>query len=218
MLLRDLAKKTEPEHPDHAALCKCVVQMEDLASHVNESKKRAERCLVMITVQRMVKHCPPLLDHPTRGFLADFPAVLAEPADKGALVRPPETWPAALEHRADVVVYVFTDMVMVARHVRVSGVLGRSRESLRRLRGADATVRPVTVDRDGVETLHKYKFLWQTPLRRLRLVDCADPLRHLWALCVGDETLMFLSPSADEKLLLFKTVAEAQGATPATDA
>jgi len=65
MLMQSLLKKTKPSHPDHDDLCSALDKLETLATHINDSKRLAERSLMMIGIQRMVKRCPNIVA-PTR--------------------------------------------------------------------------------------------------------------------------------------------------------
>lgn len=41
--LQELIKKTLPEHPDYEGLKKALEEMTQLATYINETKKRSER-------------------------------------------------------------------------------------------------------------------------------------------------------------------------------
>ncbi len=61
LLLRDLLKYTPSTHADAPRLRDAVARMEALAGHINEMKKRSEKSVMMIMVQRIVKHCPAIV-------------------------------------------------------------------------------------------------------------------------------------------------------------
>eukprot|EP00051_Salpingoeca_urceolata_P014519 m.184952 g.184952 ORF g.184952 m.184952 type:complete len:824 (-) comp18108_c0_seq7:220-2691(-) len=217
MLLRDLLKRTAPDHPDHAGLESALDEMGKLATHINEAKKCSEKSVMMIMIQRMVKYCPTLIT-PTRKFLNDFPCIRMEAcrltnsdSESGApfSVEPVHDEAVAFRQCQDVVLYLFNDLVLGATHERVSDFFGRTRESFKRLAKGDDVLRPVTADEDGQETLHKYKCQFSLKLNAIVIVDCPE-IQRGFAVYTSEGVMYYQSPTDEEKELLLATVREAK--------
>eukprot|EP00911_Craspedida_sp_UC1_P002152 UC1_evm1s1655 len=218
LLMQSLLKKTRPNHPDHDDLCTLLDQLETLATHINNSKREAEKSLMMISIQRMVKRCPNIVT-PTRIFINDFPCVEIAPishAEHSATADlETSTEPTPLSERrfaqvGPVVLYLFNDMLMVAAHEQVQDLLGRATEAFKSVTGRDQVVRPTTVDeeRGGEKTLHKFKFQRLVMMEDVTVLDCSEDVENGFIVRFPRGSVYFESPSLEEKRFFMKTFSE----------
>eukprot|EP00052_Salpingoeca_macrocollata_P024281 m.216372 g.216372 ORF g.216372 m.216372 type:complete len:813 (+) comp22215_c0_seq1:195-2633(+) len=235
LLLRELRKRTPQSHPDSADLDTAIAKVENLASQMNEAKKKVEKSLMMINIQRMIKHSPMLVT-PTREFINDFPCVemklVAAPSEQSSAQKtawrlsessadtePEEPHPEmptadTFVVSRDVVLYLFNDTLLEAAHAHVEGVLGRTQEGLKKLaRSANNDVfRPVIANERGGETLHKFKYQTSSVLNKIRAQEEARAgLTHGFSLQWDTTTTKFYdSPSLSERQLFLDTFRAAQ--------
>ena len=80
MLLNDLLKRTDEDHPDHPTIRKSVVEMSTIAMTVNNSKKSADASLKVLEIQNTVKRCPQIVT-PARYFLGEISCIEVLPED-----------------------------------------------------------------------------------------------------------------------------------------
>ena len=73
-------KHTGVSHPDFELLSQCVVAMKTIARHINDTKKKSERSLKMIGVQRSVKRCPAIIT-PARNYVCELECIELRPAN-----------------------------------------------------------------------------------------------------------------------------------------
>eukprot|EP00730_Choanoeca_flexa_P018570 TRINITY_DN9035_c0_g1_i1.p1 TRINITY_DN9035_c0_g1~~TRINITY_DN9035_c0_g1_i1.p1 ORF type:complete len:752 (+),score=177.00 TRINITY_DN9035_c0_g1_i1:980-3235(+) len=211
MLLKDLLRRTPPDHPDFVLLREAVSSYSKLATEINEAKGKAEQRLLTIQVQRMVKYLPAIQD-PARLFVNDFPCTLLEqihaPESAAARQDLPEGAQTALRELSDAVVYLFTDIVMVATHEQVDSILGRTGEMFKQLGRQVDYDRPVENTPDG-QVIHKYKFHSLCDLSAVELKPISQD-DMTFRMVQSDNVFYFRSPSWDEMRLLFQRHKEAR--------
>jgi RhoGEF domain/PX domain len=71
LLLRDVLKVTEPEHPDYDDLRKAIADIQAIASELDERIQDAERSLLVLSVQSKLQGCPITLVGPSRRLLRE---------------------------------------------------------------------------------------------------------------------------------------------------
>lgn len=116
-----------------------------------------------------------------------------------------------------VALYLFNDALLVATHVRITDLWGKAFESIktmnRDLFGKDMPVRTVTLESDGNETVHKYKFQRMEFLDLISLSDFPSDelLPNGFVIHFPDGPFYYTAPSATVKaafLKAFTTAAE----------
>eukprot|EP00045_Choanoeca_perplexa_P013590 m.154690 g.154690 ORF g.154690 m.154690 type:complete len:1181 (+) comp16394_c1_seq8:839-4381(+) len=204
MLLKDLLRRTPPDHPDFGLLREATESYSKLAKEINEAKGKAEQRLLTIQVQRMVKYLPPIQD-PARLFKNDFPCSLLEQTYVPESAVPKNTVAmgnSVLMEVSDAVIYLFTDIVVVATHEQVNGLLGRTGEMLKQLGRQVEYDRPVEQTADG-QVIHKYKFHSLCDLSQVK-VSVISQEHATFRLQQADNVFFFRSPSLNEQQLLFQ--------------
>ncbi|XP_004347833.1 hypothetical protein CAOG_04008 [Capsaspora owczarzaki ATCC 30864] len=108
LLLDDLVKHTEKEHPDFDTLRKAVEAMKALAQYLNEAKREAEMRREMLDITERIRDCPMLIT-PNRKFLAEFDMEeLTLKSTDGSRSR-------AFRVKSDCQVFLFDDIVVITK-------------------------------------------------------------------------------------------------------
>ncbi|KAI8823069.1 rho guanine nucleotide exchange factor [Fimicolochytrium jonesii] len=109
LLLKDLRKRTDEDHPDYQDLQTAWEAMNELASSVNEKKRKEEEATGLFEAFEQTKNCPPTLIRHTRKLVHNVDVVY--------------------QHRTSKVIHLFlcSDLLMVT-HPIAKTVLGFSRD------------------------------------------------------------------------------------------
>ncbi|KAJ3184547.1 Protein T2 [Geranomyces variabilis] len=110
LLLKDLKKRTDDSHPDTAALQTAWEAMSELASSVNEKKRKEEEATGLFEAFEQTKNCPPTLIRHTRKLIHNVDVVD--------------------HHRVSKSMHLFlcSDLLMVTQPIVKGGVLAFGRD------------------------------------------------------------------------------------------
>eukprot|EP00041_Stephanoeca_diplocostata_P037734 m.1441998 g.1441998 ORF g.1441998 m.1441998 type:complete len:1035 (+) comp25095_c0_seq15:369-3473(+) len=117
--------------------------------------------------------------------------------------------------RNEVALYLFNDALLVATHVRITDLWGKAFESFktmnRDLFGKDMPVRTVTMESDGNETVHKYKFQRLESLDLISLSDFPsdDLLPNGFVIHFPDGPFYYSAPNPSVKAAFLKAFTDA---------
>eukprot|EP00698_Gefionella_okellyi_P013820 TRINITY_DN3810_c0_g1_i1.p1 TRINITY_DN3810_c0_g1~~TRINITY_DN3810_c0_g1_i1.p1 ORF type:complete len:998 (+),score=202.79 TRINITY_DN3810_c0_g1_i1:77-3070(+) len=99
LLLSDLLKHTSPLHRDYAPLEEALLKLKEIAAKVNEDKREAENVLRLLELQDAIEDLDIELVAPHRRLIQEDTLVYVGPD----------------AHRSDINIFVFTDVVVLAR-------------------------------------------------------------------------------------------------------
>nr|AUG84409.1 ECT2 [Platynereis dumerilii] len=106
LLLKDLLKRTDRNNADHANLEKAIATLEEVMTHINEDKRRAEGHQRMFDIVNDIDNCPPnlLSSHRSFSMKVDVVEVTDELSGRGE----------------NITLFVFSDSIeMCKRRVKV---------------------------------------------------------------------------------------------------
>eukprot|EP00053_Salpingoeca_punica_P020145 m.208890 g.208890 ORF g.208890 m.208890 type:complete len:920 (+) comp17804_c0_seq1:258-3017(+) len=207
LLLKELRRFTPELHADFGPLAETLEQIEAVAQEMNNVKKEVEKRLLAIQVQRVIKRCPKNLS-PAILFVNDFPcceiayeAANWREAALGTSSRTGASYPVR-----DVVIFLFNELVIDATHDVLRGTISRSYEAAKSLTRPDV-LRPVMLDAQGKEALHKFKHIHSAHPQDIVIRDLG---KLEFSFNYGTFEVFYQSPSQREKTLLLEAVTELQ--------
>ncbi|ESN93890.1 hypothetical protein HELRODRAFT_193914 [Helobdella robusta] len=71
LLLRDILKRTDKNHADHTKLEKAITVLEEVMTHINEDKRKADGHQTMFDIINSIENCPPNLLSAHRTFICN---------------------------------------------------------------------------------------------------------------------------------------------------
>lgn len=75
LLLKDILKRTEKSHPDHSRLSQAIAALEEVMTHINEDKRKADGHQAMFEIINNIENCPPNLLSAHRSFICKVDVV-----------------------------------------------------------------------------------------------------------------------------------------------